>query len=123
MTFSPPKKSNPNALAKIRKKLGDTYKKSPISKADVSKITPPKDYGKRQSKNIVDLRDRKSKAFKVADAKGKLDFKAMNSSKMTETKSVKRSTDENTKNRNIFVNRQREKYGDLVGLRVKNVKL
>lgn len=91
-----------------------------------------KAYG-RQSKNVVDLRDVvvgpkktlvQTKAFKKADAIGKLDQKVQHQSAQTLNEPlVNLPTDLNTMLGNVKMNDRREKYGSTVGSRVKNAKL
>lgn len=110
-------------LAEYISKSGSAFKKSPLYKGDTKKVKGPDDYGKRQSKNIQDVRDRKSKAFKIADAKGKLDDKVFHGTEVTENKRIKKVSPIGTRNRNIFMNSER--ILDPVGhsQKVKNKKL
>lgn len=86
--------------------------------------------GLRQSRNIIDLRDKpvgpkknlvRTKAYKKANAIGKLDEKTLSNSPVTDTRSLKNiDNDVGTKGSNRFVNIKRIVSGKSVGQVVKN---
>jgi hypothetical protein len=114
-------KTSKKAL-EFRSKAGKIFKDSPLYKGDAKNADYSKPVG-RQSKNVQDVSDRLSKAYKKADAKGALDEKAMHQSSQTEDREIKHASPEGLRHRNIFLNRMKQRSPKSTALRLKNKKL
>lgn len=118
----------PKTLKGYVKQSGKAFQKSPLSKAKVSDVKDVRkrgDYGIRKSKNVEDFSgSHESAKYKRANNLGRMADKALHENSVTESKRLKNvSPSQNTRNTNIRVNNMRDKYPDIVGSRLKNVKL